>query len=72
LPVNFINPKDWDVIEQEDRISVIGLSELSPGKPVTVVVHKKDKEVRIQVSHSMTAQQIGWFQAGSALNALNV
>jgi aconitate hydratase len=72
LPVNFINPKDWDVIEQEDRISVIGLSELSPGKPVTVVVHKKDKEVEIQVSHSMTAEQIGWFQAGSALNALNV
>ena len=72
LPVNFVNPKDWDVIEQEDRISVIGLSELAPGKPVTVIVHKKDKDVQIQVSHSMTAEQIGWFQAGSALNALNV
>jgi len=27
--------------------------------------------VKIQANHSMTEQQITWFKAGSALNALN-
>jgi aconitate hydratase len=72
LPLTFADPKDYDAIEQNDRISVIGLQDLAPGKPVTVVIHKPNgQEVRIQTNHSMTAQQIGWFKAGSALNALN-
>lgn len=72
LPLTFANPNDYDQIEQEDRISVKGLSGLAPGKPVRVVLHKKNgQEVVIQANHSMTEQQITWFKAGSALNALN-
>ena len=33
LPLTFSDPKDYDQIEQEDRISVKGLSGLAPGKP---------------------------------------
>nr|WP_238339600.1 aconitate hydratase [Candidatus Manganitrophus noduliformans] len=72
LPLIFANPKDWENFEQNDRVSVIGLSELAPGKAVDVVIHKADgKEITVQANHSMTAQQIDWFKAGSALNALN-
>ncbi len=76
LPLTFANPKDWDVIEQDDRISVLGLTQLAPGKPVSIVVHKgatpaENQDVTISAHHSLTQQQIGWFQAGSALNALN-
>ncbi len=72
LPLTFADAKDYDKIEQTDRISVKGLSALAPGKPVTVTIHKADgKEVAIQTNHSLTDQQIGWFKAGSALNALN-
>ena len=72
LPMTFADPANYEQIEQEDRISVTGLSELAPGKPVPVVIHKKDgKEITVQANHSMTEQQIKWFQAGSALNALN-
>ena len=72
LPLTFADPKDYDHFEQEDRVSVKGLQGLAPGKPVQVVIHKKDgKEVTIQANHSMTEQQIVWFRAGSALNALN-
>ncbi|MDT7042014.1 aconitate hydratase [Candidatus Nitronereus thalassa] len=72
LPMTFANPSDYDQIEQEDRISVTGLASLAPGKPVSVVIHKKDgKEITIQANHSMTEPQITWFKAGSALNALN-
>lgn len=72
LPMTFADPANYDHIEQEDRISVTGLGELAPGKPVSVTIHKKDgKEITIQANHSMTEQQVKWFQAGSALNALN-
>jgi aconitate hydratase len=72
LPLIFSNPKDWDLFEQTDRVSVLGLNGLAPGKPVDVVIHKANgKEVNVKTNHSMTAQQIGWFKAGSALNALN-
>ena len=72
LPLTFANPKDYDLIEQQDRISVTGLQALAPGKPVNVTIHKADgKEITIQTHHSLTAQQIAWFKAGSALNALN-
>jgi aconitate hydratase len=72
LPLTFADPKDYDQIEQEDRISVKGLSGLGPGKPVQVVLHKKSgQEVVLQANHSMTEQQLTWFKAGSALNALN-
>ncbi|HLG22725.1 MAG TPA: hypothetical protein VI382_07905, partial [Candidatus Manganitrophaceae bacterium] len=72
LPLTFANPKEWDLFEQGDRVSVIGLNGLAPGKSVDVLIHKADgKEINIEANHSMTAQQIGWFKAGSALNALN-
>ena len=71
LPLTFADAKDYDKIEMNDRLSVVDLANLAPGKPVTVIVHKASGDVKIQANHSMTAQQITWFKAGSALNALN-
>ncbi|MFB3137033.1 MAG: aconitate hydratase [Nitrospirales bacterium] len=72
LPLTFADTKDYNQIDMEDRFSVTGISELAPGRPVRVTIHKKDgKEISIQTNHSMTEQQIAWFKAGSALNALN-
>jgi aconitate hydratase len=72
LALTFADPKDYEKIEQQDRISVTGLSSLAPGKPVQVTIHKPDgKSLTIQANHSITEQQIAWFKAGSALNALN-
>jgi len=70
--MTFANLADYDQIEQEDQVSVTGLKDLSPGNPISVIIHKKDgKDVTIQANHSMTDPQIAWFKAGSALNALN-
>ncbi len=72
LALTFADPKDYEKIELNDRLSVVDLAKLAPGKPVTVVIHKPDgKELKIQANHSMTEQQLAWFKAGSALNALN-
>jgi aconitate hydratase len=71
LPLTFAKTSDYDLFEQADRVSVRGLSGLAPGKPVEVVIHKAEgKTVTIQCLHTMTDEQIGWFKAGSALNAL--
>ena len=71
LPLTFADPKDYDRVDQADRVSVVGLAGLQPGKPVEVRLHKADgATVAIQTRHTMTDEQIGWFKAGSALNAL--
>ncbi|MGQ0809855.1 MAG: aconitate hydratase, partial [Nitrospiraceae bacterium] len=72
LALTFSDPKDYEKIEQNDRLSVSGLNGLAPGKPVQVTIHKTDgRTLTIQANHSMTEQQLAWFKAGSALNALN-
>ncbi|MFQ5598768.1 MAG: aconitate hydratase [Nitrospiria bacterium] len=72
LPLTFTDPIDWEKIDQDDRVSVTGLSNLAPGESVHVVVHKPSGEVlTFETNHSLTEEQIGWFKAGSALNALN-
>jgi len=72
LPLTFADPNDYDQITQTDRISVTGLQTLASDKPVRVTLHKADgTTMTIQTTHSLTDQQIGWFKAGSALNALN-
>jgi aconitate hydratase len=71
LPLTFAKASDYDLFEQPDRVSVTGLAQLAPGKPADVVIHKPGgKTVAIQCRHTLTDEQIGWFKAGSALNAL--
>jgi aconitate hydratase len=70
LPLTFADPKDYDKIEQNDRVTITGLYALEPGKPVLVRVKKPDGSVvTIETRHTMTREQIAWFKAGSALNA---
>lgn len=70
LPLCFVNPADYDRIEEYDVVT-IRLSHLKPGSPVTVELQKKSGEsVEILTVHSMTEVEIGWFEAGSALNML--
>ena len=72
LPLTFADPKDYDLFEQADQVSVVGLQALAPGRPVEVRIHKPDgRAVTIQTRHSLTEEHIGWFRAGSALNALS-
>jgi aconitate hydratase len=70
VPLSFVNAADYDRLEQNDRVSVTGLAALAPGKPLTLRIKKSDGRVEeIQARHTLTDEQIGWFRAGSALNA---
>lgn len=71
LAITFVNPADYDKIKEKDRVSVLGLASLAPGKNVTVeLTHADGSKERFEAKHSYNAKQIAWFKAGSALNAL--
>lgn len=71
LPLTFTNPSDYDKVQPSDRVSLIGLKNLAPGKPVECHLKHKDGTVdKIQLKHTMNEGQIAWFRAGSALNRM--
>jgi aconitate hydratase len=71
LALTFGNPEDYEVIEMDDRMSFTGLEGLSPDSPVSAVVKKKTGEtIELRLNHTFTKDQIDWFRAGSALNAI--
>jgi len=71
LPLTFANKEDYDRIRPEDKISILGLKDFTPGKPLTAVVkHTDGSEDSIQLNHSFNEQQISWFHSGSALNRM--
>ena len=71
LPLTFQDPAHYDLIREDDRISLTGLANLAPNKPVLCTIHHADGSTEtIHLDHSMAAGQIEWFKAGSALNML--
>ena len=71
MPLTFADPADYDRVLEADRVSITGLASLRPGAPVRVVLHHGGgAEETIEARHSLSEEQIAWFRAGSALNAL--
>ena len=71
LPLTFADPGDYDLIGERDRISVLGLDDLTPGSSVRVVIdHDGAGSSEITACHTMSTDQVGWFRAGSALNLI--
>ena len=62
---------DWNKVQEKDRISVVGMKDFKPGKPLTVILsHADGSQDRVQVNHTYTDRQIEWFRYGSSLNML--
>jgi aconitate hydratase len=71
LALTFSNPDDYNKIQEDDKISLIGLNNLEPQKPVKCIIkHKDGTNNEISLNHSYNKSQIEWFKAGSALNVL--
>ncbi len=72
LALTFAEKNDYEKIRENDRISIEGLQFFSPDKNLTVVLHHEDGTTEsFEALHTYNTQQIGWFKAGSALNAMN-
>ena len=71
LALTFAEPDDYDRIREADRLSLVGLADLAPGRPVDcVIAHADGSRERIALRHSYSASQLDWFRAGSALNSV--
>ncbi|GMM35716.1 aconitate hydratase [Saccharomycopsis crataegensis] len=71
LPLNFVKHEDYDMIQPDDKISILGLEGFAPGKNLTYEVTKANGEKwTSELSHTFNQEQIGWFKAGSALNRM--
>ena len=71
LPLVFDEPATWERIGPEDRISILGLAELAPDRPVRCVLHHPDGTTEeFSCSHSLSEEHVAWFRAGSALNLI--
>ncbi|MCZ8155590.1 MAG: aconitate hydratase [Leptospira sp.] len=71
LALTFANKDDYEKIQEDDVIDIIGLTSFAEGKPLTLVLNHKDgKKDEIAVNHTYNAQQIDWFKAGAALNLM--
>ncbi|MCV0373340.1 MAG: aconitate hydratase [Nitrosarchaeum sp.] len=72
LALTFANPADYDKIQEDDRISLVGLNDLAPQQPVKcILTHSDNSQEEISLVHSYNHSQIEWFKAGSALNVLS-
>jgi aconitate hydratase len=72
LPLTFANKADYNKIAKDDLVTITGLNNLKPGVPLEAKVTKPNGEtVTIELTHSLNHEQIRWFKAGSAMNAVN-
>jgi len=71
LGLTFADKNDYDKIQEDDTIDIIGLTDFQPNKPLWVVLrHSDGSEDKIQANHTYNENQIAWFKAGSALNLI--
>jgi aconitate hydratase len=73
LALTFANKTDYDLIKEDDRIDITGLTSFTPGKPLILVLHHSDGTTdQFPVNHTYNQMQIDWFKAGGALNLLRM
>lgn len=71
IPLIFVNPSDYEKFCEEDKVSILGIAKISPGKNVSVrIKHKDGSEEEIETRHTLSKEEIEWFKAGSALNRI--
>ncbi|QMU53852.1 MAG: aconitate hydratase [Nitrosopumilus sp.] len=71
LALTFGNSNDYEKILEDDKISLVNLNGLEPGKQVKCVIsHSDGNKDEILLNHSYNKAQIEWFKSGSALNVL--
>jgi aconitate hydratase len=71
LALTFANKEDYNKIQEDDSIDIVGLTTFTQGQALNLVLNHKDGSVdQIKVNHSYNQGQIEWFKAGGALNII--
>lgn len=71
LALTFADKTDYDKIQENDTIDILGLEGFAPGKALAIMLHHADGTSDIiSANHTYNQQQIEWFKAGGALNII--
>ena len=71
LGLTFANKADYDLINEDDQLDILGLTDFREGQPLQVRLRHSDGDTDlITVNHTYNEGQIAWFKAGSALNLI--
>ncbi len=71
LALTFANPSDYELVQEDDTIDILGLTEFAPSKSLDIVLHHSDgTQDVIAANHTYNEGQIEWFKAGAALNLI--
>jgi len=69
LALTFQSAADYDRIREDDRLGLVGLKDMAPGKPVECrVKHADGSTETLRLNHTFSGPQLEWFRKGSALN----
>jgi aconitate hydratase len=69
LALTFADPVDYERIREDDSVSLVGLAQMTPGKPVECRIrHADGTSETLRLAHTFSTPQIEWFRSGSALN----
>ncbi len=71
LGLTFADKDDYNKIQEDDSIDILGLTSFAEGTPLTIVLNHKDgSKDEIKANHTYNQAQIEWFKAGAALNII--
>ncbi|MER3497922.1 MAG: aconitate hydratase [Chitinophagaceae bacterium] len=71
LALTFANKEDYDKVQEDDTIDIVGLTNFKPGEPLKMILNHKDgSKDEVVLNHTYNESQIEWFKAGSALNLI--
>ena len=73
LAITFADKADYDLIQEDDKFDIVGLTTFTPGKQLQIVLHHADgSKDQFAVNHSYNQMQIEWFKTGGALNLIRM
>ena len=71
LALTFVNKDDYNKIQENDVVDILGLTTFAPGKNLTLqLTHADGTTESFEVAHTYNEQQVEWFNAGGALNII--
>ena len=71
LALTFANKEDYNKIQEDDTIEILGLTSFTPGVQLTIALNHIDgSREEFKVNHTYNENQIEWFKAGGALNII--
>ena len=72
LALIFKDKLDYEKICEDDVVDILGLDKFKPGKDLILNIrHANGMNEKVFVKHTFNDNQIAWFRAGSALNAIS-